>query len=116
MIWPAIFTLTFLTIIFVTSIVGISSKFKADKNYNEVACAAGVIFDDFIYGNVSLTTPKTYFKGVRNIDTELRQMNNKITLLNEEIAKLGSSSSGMTDAMSKLTTAKTSTAQIPSTT
>jgi hypothetical protein len=116
MIWPAIFTLIFLTIIFVTSIVGISSKFKADKNYNEVACAAGVILDDFIYGNVSLTTPKTYFKGVRNIDTELRQINNKITLLNEEIGKLGSSSSGMTDARSKINIAKTSTAQIPSTT
>lgn len=82
MVWPAIFTIILLVTILVTSIVGISSKFKADKNYNEVACATGVIFDDLIYGNISLTTPKTYFKGVRNLDTELRNMNNKISVLN----------------------------------
>jgi hypothetical protein len=68
-ICPGIFTLIFLSIIFVISIVGISTKFKADKYYNEVACAAGVILDNFIYGNVSLTTPNTYFMGMRNIDT-----------------------------------------------
>jgi hypothetical protein len=115
MIWPAIFTLILLVTILVTSIVGISSKFKTDKNYNEVACATGVIFDNLIYGNVSLTTPTTYFKGLRNLDTELTNMNSKISVLNGEIAKLTSSSSGMTDTMSKIFTSKTSTGQIPST-
>lgn len=41
-------------------------------------------------------------------------MNQKILILNTEIAKLGSASTGVTDAKTKISTAKTSTAQVPS--
>ena len=103
-----------LLVILVTSIVGIASRFKAQRNYEEVACSTGVVLDDVINGNVSFTDPEVYFTGVRTLDTQLRDMNAKINQLNVEVAKLGNAAPGVVDAKTKITNSKTSTAQIPS--
>ena len=114
LIWPAIASLILLLIILVTSIVGIASHFKAKANYDEVACASGVVIDDVTNGNVSFTDSTNYFSGIRTVYNELYDMNQKILILNTEIAKLGSAAPGVLDAKTKISTAKLSTAQVPS--
>lgn len=71
-----------LLIILITSIVGIASHFKAKANYDEVACASGVVIDDVINGNVSFTDSSNYFSGVRTVYNQLYQMNQNIIQLN----------------------------------
>lgn len=114
MLWPAISVLVLLLIILVTSIVGISSHFKAKANYNEVACSSGFVIDDLINGNVSFTDSSSFFSGIKTVYNQLNYMNQSIVALNAEIAQLGTASTGVINAKSKIATAESSTAQVPS--
>ncbi len=80
--WPAVVAIILLLIVFVCSIIGIASKYKAKSEYEDFACASGVVLDDLANGNVSFTDSSIFFVGIRTIDTELRALNNKINGLN----------------------------------
>lgn len=85
--------------------MGISSHFKAKANYDEVACSSGFVIDDLINGNVSFTDSSNFFSGIKTVYNELNFMNQSIVALNAEIAKLGTASTGVTDAKTKIATA-----------
>lgn len=47
-----------------------------------MSCAAGVVFDDIINGNVSYYNGNNFFSGVRTINLQLVDLNSKINTLN----------------------------------
>ena len=47
-----------------------------------MSCAAGVVFDDLINGNVSYYNANNFFSGVRTINLQLVDLNSKLTNLN----------------------------------
>lgn len=71
-----------LMIIIVVSIIGIVSAFKATNGYENLSCASGIVLDDLINGNVSFYGDSIFFTGIRTLDTQLRNLNAKISSLN----------------------------------
>ncbi len=97
----------------VTSIVGISSSYKINNSWNDLSCTSGIVLDDVINGNSSLTNSNQFFSGVRTIYNQFNILNSQIGDLNVQIGKLGSNSVGVINANTQISSGLTSTASIP---
>ena len=59
-----------------------------------VSCATSIIFDDVLNGNVT-NDASSFFMGLRQLDTQLGNLNSNMTTINSSMSNLKSGSANM---------------------
>jgi hypothetical protein len=82
------------------------------KAMNSMSCASSIILDDIINGNVT-SSGSNFFLGLKQLDTQLGNLNGNLTTINNSMSNLQPSSANMTAVTTAASNALSDTAKIP---
>ena len=108
--WPSITLILCLLLIIVATSLGISKASGFAEGLDSMTCAASIMFDDIINGNVT-ADGQYFFIGVSQLITEINNLNTNIGSITSDINNL--SGAQMTTAKNDIGTAKANVQKVP---